>query len=292
MSSIIKDGDKQNTDSNKDNIYTINDYEYTSFKKSSDFPKIKKNKIKAKALLLLREIDKKKENNSIFLTEDKKFQNEFKTARLKKRKNYSSINSYNDKGAKVLEEFNIFNNEDNFIKDLMEKFNSKSQPKIPKKEKKIEVLNKLYGIDPLFNKRMKLAKRNKLLPLEEYQANTFKILTKNDIGKTELFDLAYNLKHLRLQSESVSPLPPINLNIIYDHVYATNINRGKKINKMSIKQLINEGNEPKDEFEKEEKLIKQMMSYKAIHRGKRNKAYDVLPEYLKSALSKRFKKNI
>ena len=26
-----------------------------------------------------------------------------------------------------------------------------------------------------------------------------------------------------------------NLNIIYDHVYTTNINRGKKINKMSIK---------------------------------------------------------
>ena len=61
---------------------------------------------------------------------------------------------------------------------------------------------------------------------------------------------------------------------------------------MSIKQLINESNEPKDEFEKEEKLIKKMMSYKAVQRGKRNKAFDILPEYLKSALSKRFKKNI
>ena len=134
--------------------------------------------------------------------------------------------------------------------------------------------------------------RNKKLPLEEYQANTFKILTKNNIGKTELNDLAYNLKHLRMQSDSVSPLPPINLNIIYDHVYKSNSNRDKKINKMSIKQLINESNEPKDEFEKEEKLIKKMMSYKAVQRGKRNKAFDILPEYLKSALSKRFKKNI
>ena len=61
---------------------------------------------------------------------------------------------------------------------------------------------------------------------------------------------------------------------------------------MTLQQLINENHEPKDEFEKEEKLIKQMMSYKVIQRGKRNKAFDILPEYLKSALSKRFKKNI
>ena len=137
---------------------------------------------------------------------------------------------------------------------------------------------------------MKNAKRNKLLPLEDYQAKTFKILSKNDIGKTELNDLAYNLKNLRLQSDSVSPLPPINLNIIYDHVYRSHSNRNKKINKMTIKQLIKESNEPKDEFEKEEKLIKQMMSYKPIQRGKRNKAFDILPDYLKDALSKRFNK--
>jgi len=159
-------------------------------------------------------------------------------------------------------------------------------------EKKKEVLDKLYGIDPLFKKKMLMAKRNKKLPLEEYQAQTFKILSNNDIGKTELFDLAYNLKCLRLESDSVSPLPPINVSIIYDHVYRSNSNKDKKINKMTIKQLINDTHEPKDEFEKEEKLIKQMMSYKAIQRGKRNKAFDILPEYLKNALSKRFKKNI
>ncbi len=173
----------------------------------------------------------------------------------------------------------------------MEKFNKKSQQKISKSDKKKQVLNKLYGIDPLFSKKMKIAKKNKKLPLEEYQTNTFKILTKNNIDKTELYDLAYNLKNLRQQSDSVSPLPPIKMNIIYDHVYTNNKNKEKK-NKMTLQQLINENHEPKDEFEKEEKLIKQMMSYKVIQRGKRNKAFDILPEYLKSALSKRFKKNI
>ena len=172
----------------------------------------------------------------------------------------------------------------------MEQFNKKNKQKISKIEKRRIVLDKLYGIDPQYNKNMKIAKRNKKVTLEEYQAKTFKILSKNDIGKTELNDLAYNLKNLRLQSDSVSPLPPINLNIIYDHVYRSNSNRNKKINKMTIKQLIKESNEPKDEFEKEEKLIKQMMSYKPIQRGKRNKAFDILPDYLKDALSKRFNK--
>lgn len=269
-------------------LNTINSY--NSIKQNIFLPKVSKNFIKSKAIKILREIDKKKENNSIFLTEEKNSQREFRRIRNRKRKNNSLIRSYNNKGIKAIESFNVFGNEDEFIKDLMEQFNKKSQQKLSKIEKKKIVLDKLYGIDPLFNKRMKIAKRNKKVTLEEYQAKTFKILSNNDIGKTELNDLAYNLKNLRLQSDSVSPLPPINLNIIYDHVYRSNSDRNKKINKMTIKQLIKKSNEPKDEFEKEEKLIKQMMSYKPIQRGKRNKAFDILPEYLKDALSKRFNK--
>ena len=269
-------------------LNTINTY--NSIKNNIILPSLNKKLIKSKAIKILREINKKKENNSIFLTEENNSQRDFKRIRNRNRRKSSLIRSYNDKGIKELESFNVFGNEDEFIKDLMEQFNKKSQQKISKIEKKKIVLDKLYGIDPLYSKRMKIAKRNKKDTLEEYQAKTFKILSKNDIGKTELNDLAYNLKNLRLQSDSVSPLPPINLNIIYDHVYRSNSNRNKKINKMTIRQLIKESNEPKDEFEKEEKLIKQMMSYKPIHRGKRNKAFDILPEYLKEALSKRFNK--
>ena len=268
-------------------LNTINTYNSI---KNNILPSLNKKLIKSKAIKILREINKKKENNSIFLTEENNSQRDFKRIRNRNRRKSSLIRSYNDKGIKALESFNVFGNEDEFIKDLMEQFNKKSQQKISKIEKKKIVLDKLYGIDPLYSKRMKIAKRNKKDTLEEYQAKTFKILSKNDIGKTELNDLAYNLKNLRLQSDSVSPLPPINLNIIYDHVYRSNSNRNKKINKMTIRQLIKESNEPKDEFEKEEKLIKQMMSYKPIHRGKRNKAFDILPEYLKEALSKRFNK--
>ena len=263
--------------------------EINPFKRNVFLPNIKINKLKIKARKLFREIDKRKENNSIYVTEESKTERGSKIMKAKKRK-HSLIKSYNDKGIKALDGFNVFGNEDKFIKELMEKFNSKSQSKTKKIDKKRDILNKLYGIDPKFTKRMNIAKRNKKMDLEDYQANTFKILTTNDIGKSELFDLAYNLKNLRMQSDSVSPLPPININIIYDHVYKNNHNKVNK--KKTIKELINDSHEPRDEFEKEERIIKQMMSYKVVQRGKRNKAFDILPEYLKTALTKRNKNNI
>ena len=291
MSNYLTIENNENTNI-KENINNINSYNTNSFKRNILLPNIRKqNIIKTKALKLLKEIDKKKENNNIYLIDDKKSDKDYKIVKVKKRRS-SLIKSYRDKDVKPTKNFNVFGNEDNFIKDLMGKFDNKSYPKIKKINKRKGILNKLYGIDPLFKKRMKIAKRNKRLPLEEYQANTFKVLTKNDIGKAELLDLAYDLKSLRSESDSVSPLPPINISIINDHVYRNNSNEDKKINKKTIKQLINDTHEPKDEFEKEQKLIKQMMSYKSIQRGKRNKAFDILPEYLKNALSKRFKKNI
>ena len=293
MSEITKNNNNENKDLS---IYQINENKSTinkikTFKRNIPLADIKKSKLKYKAIKLLKDIDKKKENNSIFLTEERNSERGLKTVKIRKKRK-SLIKSYNDKSIQPFEDFNVFGNEDKFVKDLMEKFNNKSQPKMPKKDKRKEILNKLYGIDPQFSERMNRAKRNKKVSLEEYQANTFRVLTTNNIGKSELFDLAYNLKNLRLQSDSVSPLPRINIKNIYDHVYRNNNNNIHKINKMTIKQLINETHEPKDEFEKEEKLIKQLMSYKIIQRGKRNKAFDILPDYLKTALSKRFKNNI
>ena len=288
MSENVKNEEKSNNENTDLNESTINNYQ---FNRNVLLPSINRNQIKIKALKLLKEIHKKKEKNSIFLTEGKNYENDFRTVRVRKKRN-SLINSYTDRGIKSIEDFNVFGNEDKFIKDLMDQFNKKNQKKLPKLDKKKKALNKLYGIDPFFIKRMHLARRNKKLSLEEYQANTFKILAGNNIGKTELNDLAYNLKNLRMQCDSVSPLPPIKIDIIYDHVYRSNSNKDNKINKMTIKQLLKESHEPKDEFEKEERLIKKMMSYKVIQRGKRNKAFDILPEYLKTALSKRFKKNI
>ena len=283
----------KNKDNNeiKDNMQTIKNYRHKQ--KNNLLPNIKKKKLNIKALKLLKEIDEKKEKNRIFLTNGNISNKDFKTARFRKKRN-SLIDLYNTKEVESKKDFNVFGKEDNFIKNLMDKFNQKSLPRIKKIDKRKLVLDKLYGIDPLYKKRMIMAKSNKKIPLEEYQVNTFKVLSSNDIGKSELFDLAYDLKCLRLESDSVTPLPPINVSIIYDHVYRNNSysNRDRSKNKMSIKQFINDTHKPKDEFEKEAKIIKQMMSYKPIPRGKRNKAFDILPEYLKTALSKQLKNNI
>ena len=281
-----KDNNKNNDNNEKEKSNSIN---ASSIVKRKSLPKIKQFNIKPQLFKLLKEIETKKENNNIFLTEN----NEGKKGGMKVKRYNNLIKSYTDRGGKrSIEDFNVFGNEDKFIKELMDKFNEKSIKKLGKMEKKKLTLDKLYGISPEFRKRITIARKNKDLPLEEYQANTFKIFTGNDIGKSELYDLAYNLKHLRLQSDSVAPLPPIKLNIICDHVFKKNKNKSKKNKKITLKQFLNESHAPKDEFEKEEKLIKQMMSYRIIQRGKRNKAYDILPEYLKTALSKRFKKDI
>ncbi len=59
MSVITKNNNIKNIEEIKDNLYNINDY--TSVKKNSKSI-ITKNQIKIKALKILREIDKKKEN--------------------------------------------------------------------------------------------------------------------------------------------------------------------------------------------------------------------------------------
>ena len=266
----------------------INDNNNIKFKKRNVLlPNIRYNKLNSQALKLLKDISKRKERNSIFLTNYDNNKTEISSNKDNKKK--AIVRSYH-KISKSIEDFNIFASEDNFIKELMGKFNIKNQPKIPRLEKRRQVLNKLYGIDPEFFKKMNRAKMNKNLSLEDYQINTFKVLTTNDIRRSELDDLAYNLKNLRIETESVSPLPPINVNIIVDHVRKGN-NDDKKIKNLSIKEIINDTNEPRDEFEKEQRLIKKLTGYKVMPKRGRNRAFDALPDYLKEALARRFKHN-
>ena len=109
------------------------------------------------------------------------------------------------------------------------------------------------------------------------------------MGKEKIMDLVQNFNNLKHECDSVKPLPPINLRIIEDHVY--NQNKVNKINvkKMRLREFLEQSNEPKDEFEEEEKLIKSIKSYKVLPKFKRNKNYDFLPSYLRESLNKNLK---
>ena len=89
MSETIKNNMYENKElniyQNNDNESTINN-EINLFKRNVLLPNIKKSKLKNKALRILKEIDKKKENNSIFITEELHSDNGSKTVRVRKKK--------------------------------------------------------------------------------------------------------------------------------------------------------------------------------------------------------------
>ena len=189
---------------------------------------------------------------------------------------------------KETQDFNVFNHEDNVIKDLMIQFYDKQKKKnVSKIRKRKNALNKLYDITPEMNNKMTEAKKFKSLDLEDYQKNILTSVPAKSIGQGGIMDLVQNLKNLKFQCESVKPLPPINVKIIEAHVYNKNNSKSKK--KMSLREYLEQSNEPKDEYEKEQREIKNMRSYKSFKKSKRNKNFDFLPAYFREALNKNLK---
>lgn len=188
---------------------------------------------------------------------------------------------------KEIEEYNVFSNEDKMIKGLMTQFKEKNRKdKIPKLIRRKMAFNKLYEITNQSDERLKNARKSKrLFSLEKYQENMLKAIDVNSIDQSEIMNLIQNLNDLKNDSNYMKSLPPINVNIIKDHV----INSTKKEKrKLNFKEIMNPNNEPLDEFEKQEKIIKDIKSHKSPIKNKRNKNFDKLPEYIREAFSKNF----
>ena len=186
-----------------------------------------------------------------------------------------------------IEEYNVFSNEDKMIKGLMTQFKEKNRKdKIPKLIRRKMAFNKLYEITNQSDERLKNARKSKrLYSLEKYQENMLKAIDVNSIDQSEIMNLIQNLNDLKNDSNYMKSLPPINVNIIKDHV----INSTKKEKrKLNFKEIMNPNNEPLDEFEKQEKIIKDIKSHKSPIKNKRNKNFDKLPEYIREAFSKNF----
>ena len=235
---------------------------------------------------ILKEIYKNKKEHGplyLFTSEYQKIQK----PRVNKNKKIipSYLKMYELEKSNETQDYNVFNDQDNVIKDLMLKFYEKEKKKkISKLIKRKNALNRLYDITPESNIHMIEAKKYKSLDLEDYQNNILTSVPVNCLEKGGMMDLVQSFHNLNYECDCVKPLPPINVKIIEDHIYIKN--NSKSVKKMNLREFLRQSNEPKDEFEREQRKIKNLRSYKALPKFKRNKNYDFLPSYLREALNK------
>ena len=189
---------------------------------------------------------------------------------------------------KNLRTFNVFSSEDKEIKELLFLFEKNNKKKfLPKRIRKRRILNKLYGITKTIKINLKKAKFHKNLSLENFQENILYTIDDDFIEQSNVIGLKENFNELKLQSDSVRPFPPINIDIICDHIY----NKQKKLKSksMNLKDYLNNVcHEPLDEYEKEQKLINNLKSYKFVPKKKRNKNLEKLPPFIREAFTKQY----
>ena len=241
---------------------------------------------------ILSEISKNKDKyGPLFLStnsQNKKDKKQQKNKKFLRGFSLKSIIKSKEDDYKALADFNVFNNEDLMIKNLMYKFDLKKSYNRPNKlQRRQEVLNKLYGFNKDFSEKLNEIKQQKNLNLAKYQNNILYALSMNTKDQNEVVDLSEKFTELKDECESVSPLPKINFKNIYDHVLNQNKYKSKSTRKMPIKKFLIKTNEPKDEFEREERLIQKIKGAKSLPKKKRNKVFDNLPECLKDIFNKK-----
>ena len=190
---------------------------------------------------------------------------------------------------KEIERYNVFRNEDNIIRELMTQFKEKNtKDKIPKLVRKKNAFNRLYEITNESSERLKNVKKSKkFYTLEKYQENMLKAIDVNSIEQSQIMNLIQKLNDIKYESNKVNALPPIKINVIRDHVIRIS-KKNTALKKKNFKEIMNSSdNTTMDQFEIEEKMIKDMKSYKSQPKAKRNKNFDKLPEYFRDIFSKK-----
>lgn len=188
------------------------------------------------------------------------------------------------KDVEEKDEYNVFSNEDHLIKDLLNQFKEKNEKdKIPKIIRKKMAFNRLYNITEGSSEKLKDVKKSKKkYSLEEYQENILKSVDANSVDQGEIMKLIQSFNDIKIESNNVKALPPINIDIIKEHVYKKKPVKPRKKNLRDIMKR----QEPLDEFEKEERLIKNLRSYKSVPKRRRNKNLDILPQYIRDIFAK------
>ena len=263
--------------------------QHNSKHKKQKLPKIKSqdellNKIQTKILnegplFLTGEYNIKNTSNEMNLTN-------FKIKNVKKTKKipYSfSQTLYLKKPNKLKKEFDLV--------ELSQKFDEKKKnfERKTMSQKNKTILNKLYGNTTDYIEKMKLAKKRKFLSLAKYQENIVRAFNSNGKYSDNIEDLQWKFKNLLIDCESVLPYPKINIRNIINHFKNSEIEKSDRV--LSLKEFLRKEKNPRDEFEKEEKLInelhlKKFNGYLNHIRKKDNtfKIFNLLPPYLKEIL--------
>ena len=241
---------------------------------------------------IIRTISKKLvKKNSLFITG---FDGEVRTPFRKDNFNYRMPRIKLKSNVDALKKYNVFETEDDFIQKIMYKlYIHDKKKKQNEKVKKRKVLDRIYGFSPYHTQSIRKAKSKKYLPLKDYQDNILVTFAQNfkTIEQGKFLDLVQEFKYLRAETESIIPLPKININNIRNHVLTKG---AKNLKKMSFKDYIFQDIGNLDEFEKENLLINKLKRQKYISHTslmKRNKNFDILPQYLKDRLNAQSKFN-
>lgn len=207
-----------------------------------------------------------------------------KNVKVKSVKLIGLTDKFLNKDVEEKDEYNVFSNEDHLIKNLLNQFKEKNEKdKIPKIIRKKMAFNRLYNITEGSSEKLKDVKKSKKkYSLEEYQENILKSVDANSVDQGEIMKLIQSFNDIKIESNNVKALPPINIDIIKEHVYKKKPVKPRKKNLRDIMKR----QEPLDEFEKEERLIKNLRSYKSVPKRRRNKNLDILPQYIRDIFAK------
>ena len=137
-------------------------------------------------------------------------------------------------------------------------------------------LNKLYGYNKKFYTFKDSLKKNKDSELEKYQEDILRLSSLN-LCRDHLLRLYTDLKNLRLISEEVKPLPPINFRSLINH----SLDNRKKVKFRGFMPK-NKRFKDMDEYEKELYKIKVNSKHEKMRSNNKflYRMYEILPEHL------------
>ena len=137
-------------------------------------------------------------------------------------------------------------------------------------------LNKLYGYNKKYFTFKGNLKKNKESELEKYQDDILRLSSIN-LSRDNLLKLYSDLKNIRINSEEVKPLPPINFRSIITH----SLTKKKKLEKGGYLPK-NKKYKDMDDYEKEMYKIKVNNRHEKYLSNNKfiYKMYEILPEHI------------